>query len=180
MTTADLLALQDPPCEVIDGRVIPITGGSLQHTRVKAELFRLISDAFDREGQWWIFSSIPVRIGLNVYRPDIVGWRRENLADPLASTIIDMDPDWVCELLDPSTAAHDRVHKRRAYGRAVGHYWLLDPEARCLETLYLDREQCWEDNGAYDETATAACIAPFEDLKLDLSKLFCPEPMEAL
>jgi Uma2 family endonuclease len=43
-------------------------------------------------------------------------------------------PDWVCEVLSPSTAALDRVRRVRVYARAsVGHLWLVDPLQRTLE-----------------------------------------------
>ncbi len=37
-------------------------------------------------------------------------------------------PDWVCEVLSPSTAAMDRADKLPIYARAgVEHAWLVDP-----------------------------------------------------
>ena len=51
-------------------------------------------------------------------------------------------PDWVCEILFPSTARDDRVVKMPIYARAgVGHIWLLDPELRTLEVYALESER---------------------------------------
>ena len=48
-------------------------------------------------------------------------------------------PDWICELLSPSTAALDRVKKLAIYARErVGHAWLIDPLARTLQVLALE------------------------------------------
>jgi Uma2 family endonuclease len=45
-------------------------------------------------------------------------------------------PDWVAEVLSPSTAAHDRTVKLSAYERAgVREVWLVDPIDRKL-TIY--------------------------------------------
>lgn len=45
-------------------------------------------------------------------------------------------PDWVAEVLSPSTASYDQVLKLRAYERAgVAEVWLVHPIARTL-TLY--------------------------------------------
>ncbi|MBS0599394.1 MAG: Uma2 family endonuclease [Proteobacteria bacterium] len=42
-------------------------------------------------------------------------------------------PDWVAEVLSPSTAAHDQIAKRRIYERAgVREYWLVHPTDRTL------------------------------------------------
>ena len=46
-------------------------------------------------------------------------------------------PDWVAEVLSPSTARHDRTVKLAAYERAgVREVWLIDPVDRTL-TVYL-------------------------------------------
>ena len=45
-------------------------------------------------------------------------------------------PDWVAEVLSPSTAAYDRITKFRAYERAgVPEVWLMDPSDRTV-TIY--------------------------------------------
>ena len=47
------------------------------------------------------------------------GVRRERLPDPdvLAIPVV---PDWICEVLSPSNAPHDRVVKRRTYTLTTG------------------------------------------------------------
>jgi len=45
-------------------------------------------------------------------------------------------PDWVVEVLSPSTASHDQILKRQVYERAgVPEYWLVHPLDRVL-TIY--------------------------------------------
>jgi Uma2 family endonuclease len=45
-------------------------------------------------------------------------------------------PDWVAEVISPSSAAHDQITKRDLYERAgVQEYWLLHPTDR-LVTVY--------------------------------------------
>ena len=51
-------------------------------------------------------------------------------------------PDWVLEVLSPSTAAHDQIAKRRTYERAgVRDYWLVHPGDRTLTVYVLDNGQ---------------------------------------
>lgn len=50
-----------------------------------------------------------------VYRSDIAGWRIERAPDPLAQGPVTAAPDWVLEVLSPSTMAHDLGHKQRIY-----------------------------------------------------------------
>lgn len=89
-------------------------------------------------------------------RPDLAGWRRERLPRPGKTRPIVAVPDWVCEILSPSTSARDRVTKRALYARTgVAHYWLIDP-------------------GVYDDSSTAR-IAPFDAIELELGRLFLPK-----
>jgi hypothetical protein len=44
-------------------------------------------------------------------------------------------PDWVCEVLSPSTTKLDRAEKLPVYARrGVGHVWLVDPLEQYLES----------------------------------------------
>lgn len=48
-------------------------------------------------------------------------------------------PDWVCEVLSPSSQGADRVRKLPIYAReSVGHAWLIDPLQRTLEVFRLE------------------------------------------
>lgn len=109
-----------------------------------------------------------------IVRPDLAAWRRERLPRPGTTRPIEVVPDWVCEILAPSTAVRDRVTKRGLYARSgVANYWSIDPEARVLEALAL-RDGVWVEVGVYDDAATAR-IAPFEAVELELGRLFLPK-----
>ncbi len=54
------------------------------------------------------------------------------------TAFIETPPDWVCEVLSPSTENVDRGAKRRIYAAyEVLYVWLLDPISRRLETYVL-------------------------------------------
>lgn len=80
-------------------------------------------------------------------------------------------PDGICEVLSPSTSRLDRAQKLRIYAReGVSHAWLLDPLARTLEALRLER-------GRWTILATHAGAEkvraePFTEIELDLSALW--------
>ena len=79
----------------------------------------------------WLFSSeadIELAPGQR-YLPDVAGWRMDRVTpEDLRDIPIRVAPDWVCEVLSPSTAATDLGAKQRHYHAAgVTHYWLIDP-----------------------------------------------------
>lgn len=128
--------------ELIRGTVVEKAAPSSEHSRAQAKLGRHLGGPFDRKpggrqpGGWWFFSELDVRLGGEVLRPDVCGYRRDRLAAPPRGRAVTLAPDWVCEVLSPTTATRDRVEKLQTYFAAgVSHYWLIDPEAGSLEVL---------------------------------------------
>jgi Uma2 family endonuclease len=181
-TYADLLALPEGvKAEVIAGEVVTQPSALPRHSKVQGALRSFVGQPFDDDdgrggpGGWWIFVEVDVVLGEHeIVRPDLAGWRRERLPRPGTTRPIGVVPDWMCEVLSPSTSARDRVTKRALYARSgVAHYWLIDPDARVLEALAL-RDGVWVEVGVYDDTATVR-IAPFEAIELELDRLFLPK-----
>ena len=80
-------------------------------------------------------------------------------------------PDWICEVLSPSTAKLDRAEKLPIYARAqVRHAWLVDPVLRTLELLRLERGR-WVLLDTYRED-TRVRAEPFEVFELELDVLW--------
>lgn len=123
-------------------------------------------------GGWVILDEPELHLGGDVLVPDLAGWRRERLPHLDASVpYFDLAPDWVCEVLSPSTEALDRGEKRVAYAReGVRHLWLVTPPARLLEILRLDGGR-WliAQTFAGDDKVRAE---PFDAIELDLSILW--------
>jgi Uma2 family endonuclease len=181
-TYADLLALpEDVRAEVLGGDVVVTPAPLPRHASVQRAAGRFLGGPFHDDdgrggpGGWWIFPEADVALSPHdIVRPDLAGWRRERLPRPGSVRPIEVVPDWVCEVLSPSTAARDRVTKRRLYAQAgVPFYWLIDPELRALEALAL-RDGAWVELGVFDDTATAR-IAPFDAIELEVGRLFLPK-----
>jgi Uma2 family endonuclease len=76
----------------------------------------------------------------DLVQPDIVVLLPDSTARPVARGV-EGPPDLVVEVLSPSNRDHDLLTKRALYGIAgVRESWLVDPEARTLEILTLDRD----------------------------------------
>lgn len=105
--------------------------------------------------------------------PDLAGWRRERMPAIPDAAFFELAPDWVCEILSPSTAALDRTRKWHHYARAsVNHLWFLDPAPQTLEVYRLD-DGAWRlvSSFAGDVKVRAA---PFDAVEIDLGAIWTP------
>lgn len=142
---ADLLAIPEHERfhQIVDGDLVRKASPSGPHGRTQSRVARKIGGPYDRRpggrapGGWWIVTEVEVEFeARQVYRPDVVGWRRERLPELPSKSPINVRPDWVCEVLSPSNASTDLVKKMRGYHHAgVPHYWVVDPDAETL-TVY--------------------------------------------
>ncbi len=85
------------------------------------------------------FAPLDVVLGANTaLQPDLMSISKERTGI-IRENYIAGPPDLVVEILSPSTAAHDRATKPALYAEAgVPWVWLLDPEAKTVETLKLE------------------------------------------
>ncbi|MEM1033289.1 MAG: Uma2 family endonuclease [Myxococcota bacterium] len=182
----DLLGREEGErAEILAGEIRVQPAPLPRHSRAQGALRRFIGgpydddDGFGGPGGWWILLEVDVRLDAHeVVRPDLAGWRRKRLARPWDLLPLDVTPDWICEILSPSNVATDRVYKRNLYARSgVPFFWLVDPEARILETLRL-QDGVWLDAGTYDDSASVRA-APFDDVELEVARLFPPVDEQA-
>jgi Uma2 family endonuclease len=143
-TYADLEAL--PPNvvgEIVHGALHAHPRPAPRHGIAANRLGTEITGPFDfgRGGPGgWIFMVEPeLHLGPHVVVPDLAGWRRERLTPFPTTAYIEAPPDWLAEVLSPSTEALDRGPKLAIYGEyRVGHCWFVDPVAKTLEAYALD------------------------------------------
>ncbi len=179
-TFADLLALgEDVKAELIGGVVEIQSLPRFRHGRSQAGIGASLTGPYDwgvgGPGGWWIVTDTAVRFSVDtILRPDIVGWRKDNLPNPPSEYPVETRPDWVCEVISPSNRRTDLVTKRGIYERAgVPWYWQVDPELRTVTVLE------WSDRGyivrlvAMDEDNLP--IPPFLDVPLAVKNWFPPE-----
>ena len=161
--------------EIVDGSLNlhprPLPRHSLAASGVGAQLTGPFQYGSDGPGGWIILDEPELHLGGAVLVPDLAAWRRERLPRLPDVVGITVAPDWVCEVLSPSTRRHDLTGKRAAYGRSgVHHIWFLDPDA-CVLEAFENEEGVWRLLGAYEGAAKVA-EAPFEAVPVDLSLLW--------
>jgi Uma2 family endonuclease len=78
-------------------------------------------------------------------------------------------PEWVCEVVSPSTGRVDRVRKMPVYAREqVGHIWLVDPLHRTLEVYRLEGSR-WVVVSTHGDTEIVRA-EPFTAIELEMSR----------
>jgi len=177
-TYEDLLQVQDNlVAEIIDGELYASPRPASRHARAASVLGgRIISnfDSGDGPGGWWILDEPELHLGPDVLVPDIAGWRRERMPILPDTPAFTLAPDWVCEVVSPSSRRLDRIKKLPLYAReGVAWAWIVDPLDRTLEVFRLVAGR-WTLVGTYSEDEVAR-IEPFEAIELPLATLWLPE-----
>jgi len=175
-TYDDLIAVPDNlVAEIIDGELVtsprPASPHALAATRIGTDL----GGPFDRPpggglpGGWWLLFEPELHLGEDVIVPDFAGWRRDRM--PVLPNVVGFTqpPDWMCEVVSPSTGAVDRGRKMRIYARErVAHLWMVDPLARTLE-IYRLEDNRWVVAGTHAASEHVRA-EPFDAVELDIGR----------
>ena len=162
--------------EIIDGQLYTEPQPALDHVLAASNLGAELIGAYSRgrggPGGWWILLEPEVHFAhkTEVIVPDVAGWRRERLPT-LPESHTTTVPDWICEILSPSTRSKDREIKMPLFARyGVPYVWLLDPKIYTLETYELRGAQLAL-TGTFGPDASPAA-APFDALRFRIADLW--------
>ena len=175
-TYEDVLnAPENKVAEILEGELVLSPRPALPHAAAQAAIQSTLWMRFDdgeRGPTGWIVVTEPeLHLGDAIVVPDVAAWRRQRLPALPNRPWLDLAPDWVCEVLSPSTERNDRGRKLRAYAAAgVTHAWLVKPSQRSLEVLRL-RDGAWTIVGLWEESAVVR-VEPFEAIELALERLW--------
>jgi Uma2 family endonuclease len=180
-TLDELAVLRDRglAVELIDGEIVEKAMPKAEHGNAQGTLsgilhpFRRRAGGPRGPGGWWIMSEVEVLYPATseTFRHDLLGFRRERFPTAPTGMPVKDRPDWVAEILSPSTARYDVVKKQRTlHGCGVPHYWLVDPEHETLTVLR------WSET-AYLRVLDAGVgdvvrAEPFDAIELDVAELF--------
>jgi hypothetical protein len=178
-TYQDILALPEHLTgEIVDGelysqsRLFPAQGFAAQ--RISAQLLGPFDLGRGGLGGWWFLPGPEYHLREDIIVPDIAGWRRGRMPQIPSQPAIQVAPDWVCEILSPSTRRKDRIIKMPAYARhGVKWIWLVDPLAREVE-VFEARDGGWFPAGTFGDVDRAP-VPPFVGVEFDLSLLWPPD-----
>lgn len=134
---------EDVRYELIDGEAVMMAPApALDHQDIAGELYHQIRSQLEGRACRSFIAPVDVRLPRDdetdddidtVVQPDVF-----IVCDPakLDRRGVRGAPDWIAEVLSPSTAAHDQIVKRRIYEQAgVNEFWLVHPIERTV-TIY--------------------------------------------
>jgi Uma2 family endonuclease len=180
-TYEDLMQVPDTKvAEIIDGELIVTPRPASPHARAATVIGVDVGGPFDRHrgdpagpGGWWLLLEPELHFGEDVLVPDWAGWRRDRMRVLPDTPAFTQAPDWVCEVISPSTGRIDRSRKMRIYAReGVGHLWFVEPQLQTLEVYRLESGR-WVVIGTHagDDTVRAE---PFDAVDLRLGRWWMP------
>jgi Uma2 family endonuclease len=177
-TYDDYLALPEGvKAELIDGELFMSPQPKGRHVRaasfIGADLLvrfgRSRDETPDGPGGWWIFDEPECHLALDrqVVIPDVAGWRRERMPKPPDDTHkFTVVPDWVCEVISPSTQSRDFLVKMPRYREAgVQWLWLVYPAERRVDVFRNDGDE-WAEATSSEGPARVK-LPPFDAVELD-------------
>jgi Uma2 family endonuclease len=173
---ADVLAAPpDKVAEVVEGELYVHPRPAGPHTAAATALGEELGPPFKRgrggPGGWILLNEPELHLGGDILVPDLGGWRRTTMDHVANSPYFAVRPDWVCEVLSPSTERLDRTQKLAIYAReGVGHAWLVNPLLHTLEVLRLEQRR-WSIVSTHrgEESVRAE---PFDAIALELGILW--------
>ena len=167
--------------EIIDGELIVSPRPASPHANAASLLGVDVAGPFHRDpsdpagpGGWWVLLEPELHFREDVVVPDWAGWRRSRMPVLTDVPFFTLAPDWVCEVVSPTTGRIDRSRKMRIYGEAgVPSLWLVDPLARTLE-VYRREGDRWI-VAAVHGGADVVRAEPFDAVELAIARWWLPD-----
>lgn len=163
--------------EILNGELYAMPRPSGRHGLAATRLGSDLAGPFDfgrgGPGGWWIITEPEVHFvrDKEMAVPDLAGWRRERMLSVPDDQRFEVVPDWICEILSPSTAKKDRVVKLPVYAHyGVAHVWIVDPLAQTLEAFAL-QEGRWTLIATLKDDDKVA-VPPFDAVEFSLADLW--------
>ena len=178
-TIADLDALPgDGRAELIDDVIYEVGERDFESGHVRTRILMDIVPPYEIRAtgadRWWVQGPNDFVAGGNVFRPDLLGWRRLRLPSPSRTERVDVVPDWIGELINRENRDHVLGRKRPAYAKlGVKQLWLVEISERVLTALELS-DGVWRELGKF-AAGEGVHLPPFEAVRLETGAWWPPE-----
>jgi len=164
------LAHEDVKAEFINGKVVYQSPVKMEHWNISSNIAMMLMQhvKVNLLGKVAVEKAM-VSLSRNDYEPDICFFRSEVAANFSPDQMHFPAPDFVVEILSPSTEAIDRNEKFVDYAaHGVNEYWIVDPNARVIEK-YFNKDLQFEliekvNHGTLSSVAVAGFVVQVEEV----------------
>lgn len=169
-TVDDIYSLPEGKrAELIDGHIYMMSPPTRKHQRIVGELFRRISNYIESKNGSCEVDIAPFAVFLNQ--------DNKNYVEPDISVICDKNkltdkgcvgaPDWIIEVVSPSSKRNDYLLKLFKYRTAgVREYWIVDSDKNRIIVYNFETEDV--NDYSFSDIVKAGI---YEDLEIDFSSL---------
>ena len=158
--------------ELIDGQIYYMAAPSRIHQEILMFLSNTIFNYLNsKKGPCKVY---PAPFAVKLFSED-----DRNVVEPDISVICDPDkltdrgctgaPDWIVEIISPTTSSHDYVRKLNLYMDAgVKEYWIVNPLSKKSFVYHLGQEDFKADSYTFQDKIK---VNIYDDLWIDLTEL---------
>ncbi|MEL7220992.1 MAG: Uma2 family endonuclease [Bacteroidota bacterium] len=164
----------DMKAEFIEGEVVVHSPVKRNHNLISGLLYSLLQLYVIKNKLGFVgIEKIMIRLTRNDYEPDICFFSKSKSDQFEAKQTLFPAPDFIVEVLSPSTETRDRGVKMEDYARhGIQEYWIIDPDTEIIEQYLLD-DEIYElahklERGTIESTAV-------EGFKIPVKALFSEE-----
>ncbi len=156
--------------ELIGGQIYYQAAPSRIHQAILGELYTEINNYIRKKGSACRVYPAPFAVKLcndgNIVEPDIsVICDHSKLTDRGCSGA----PDWIIEIVSPSTSSHDYVRKLKLYlDTGVREYWIVDPQSEKIFVYFLEQTDFRVETFTFHDSIK---VNIYEDLSVNMSEL---------
>ena len=155
--------------ELIDGQFYYMSAPSRMHQEILMFLSKTIANYIDsQKGPCKVY---PAPFAVKLFKDD------ETIVEPDISVICDPNkltdrgctgaPDWIVEIISPSTSSH--IRKLNLYAKAgVKEYWIIDPRTGKVFVYYLDQADVNVDSYTFQDKIK---VNIYDDLWIDFKEI---------
>ncbi|MCE7062990.1 Uma2 family endonuclease [Dyadobacter sp. CY343] len=155
---------EDEKIEFINGEIVVHSPVKLGHNFATSMLSRALSIYVGKNDLGFVgIEKIMITLSRNDYEPDICFFRKEKSINFGKDQTLFPSPDFVVEIVSPSTERRDKGVKFKDYqAHSVEEYWIIDPEHETLEQYHLNGEEYELVLKSGDGTVTSFAIPGFQ------------------
>ena len=158
--------------ELIDGQIYYMSAPSRIHQKILMFLSKTIANYIDsKDGSCEVY---PAPFAVKLFEDE-----DKTVVEPDISVICDPNkltdrgctgaPDWIVEIVSPSTSSHDYIRKLNLYAKAgVKEYWIIDPRTEKVFVYHLDQADVNADSYTFQDKIK---VNIYDDLWIGFAEL---------